>query len=1389
MKKAIICLLVIISSSSLFGKENINQNGRSNGNPNEILSGCNRSLAKTTLEINNVRALIFIQGDMWWDLVGDAEYEIPKGSGKTSLFAGAIWVGGLDAAGNLRVAAQTYRQTGDDFWPGPVDLVATDVSNAVCNKYDKHFKITREEVEQFVSDWASNPSTAIPDVIAKWPGNGDASQNQAPILAPFYDNPGASGSNADGIYNPADGDFPAFYFEKLPTTTSGIGYPSNPGMDPCSKDLLLGDQALWWVFNDVGNIHTETASTNPIGLEIQAQAFAFATNDDINNMTFYRYKIINRNTSVRLDTCYFGAWVDPDLGNYLDDYVGCDVKRGFGYCYNGDEDDEGVSGYGLNPPASGLDFFQGPTADVGDGIDNDRDSCVDCTRLPDGSSIPDSVIPEEIIMAKFVYYDNDFSDHGNPENADDYYGYLKGFWKDGNHITYGGNGYGGGTGATSIPCEFMFPGNPTSDPYGWGTNGVPQANWDEVLAGNNPADRRFLQSAGPFTLQPGAVNYITTGAVWARAVSGGALASRKSLLLADDFAQALFNNCFKILNGPDAPDLTLRENDRQIIITLTNDNPIRNNYRETYGEIDPFTFNLSQYVFEGYEIYQLRDQTVTVGELDNPDRARLIAQFDIKNGIKEISLTNYELNPQTGTCNGYLAATATDNGVKHTIVITDDAFASGASRLVNHKTYYYTAVAIGYNAEEAIDTNLLAACKTKPVLIGRNNVKTYSAIPHILAPELGGLILNSQIGDGPEITRIEGKGNGGDNAVEWKTNDGIHSSNISDLTSPPYIIKHPTYVSGLGPVDVFIYDPFKVKGGDYELWALDTSRNGQWILKELSTGQMDTSHKTLESVYEQIFSNYGFSIDMHQKLNGLGQPFQVGDSTSIGKVEAGFLEANKVNQGDNWLGGVVDVDGPKTGAAPPATYYDWIASGAEVTDYSYSWGSQPTTPVVGPFKDADEIWENLMGRTWAPYRFTRASGTQINYSTSPAFGVSSSQFRDIQERIMPSVDIVFTSNPALWTKCPVIEMEFTPANAVGGATKNRLRKSPSLDKVGNQLVTTTSTDSGFSWFPGYAVDVESGERLNMAFGEDSYIRTDIGFPTNIGADMKWNPDNVDSLEIPGNDDVYHYSFGGRHTVFVFARVDSTIIKVQNPSSTWDTLYMPAYDEGATLASLFRRTGTSVVMNRALREVWATCAWVGYPKMAAGYSHPPIYDGGGNDVRVRIRVSKPYAPFNPMPGSPTVKGGMPYYTFNTTGFVPTKGDLETAKDALDLINVVPNPYYAFSSYEKNQVDNRIKIVNLPPKCVVTIYSTNGTLIRQLRRDVSSFNSGEGTTGGIDFPETNLETALDWDLKNEAGIPVSSGIFLIHIEAKDGETIIGEKVIKFFGIMRPIDLDTF
>ena len=64
--------------------------------------------------------------------------------------------------------------------------------------------------------------------------------------------------------------------------------------------------------------------------------------------------------------------------------------------------------------------------------------------------------------------------------------------------------------------------------------------------------------------------------------------------------------------------------------------------------------------------------------------------------------------------------------------------------------------------------------------------------------------------------------------------------------------------------------------------------------------------------------------------------------------------------------------------------------------------------------------------------------------------------------------------------------------------------------------------------------------------------------------------------------------------------------------------------------------------------------------------------------------------------------------------------------LNQIQVVPNPYYGYSAYETTDLDDRIKITNLPPQCELTIFNMSGKLVRQIKKD-------------------NPLTSQDWDLK--------------------------------------------
>ena len=105
--------------------------------------------------------------------------------------------------------------------------------------------------------------------------------------------------------------------------------------------------------------------------------------------------------------------------------------------------------------------------------------------------------------------------------------------------------------------------------------------------------------------------------------------------------------------------------------------------------------------------------------------------------------------------------------------------------------------------------------------------------------------------------------------------------------------------------------------------------------------------------------------------------------------------------------------------------------------------------------------------------------------------------------------------------------------------------------------------------------------------------------------------------------------------------------------------------------------------------------------------------------------------------------------------------------LDNINIVPNPYYGASGYENNRLDSRVRIINLPPRAVVNIYSVDGTLIRRLEKD---------------NPNVSY---LDWDIRNMKGLQIAGGMYLIHVEANG----IGETVLKWFGAMRPLDVTSY
>jgi len=1224
-----------------------------------IEAGCTNGSAWATLDINNVRTRVLIAGDMWWDLE-NARYEVPKSvdpnqPGPNALFNGAIWIGGLEDGWQLKLAAQTYRQDGHEFWPGPLDVNTGETDNTICAAYDRIWTTYRSDVQLFmeyvkcVQDPGCNhatrfPGYVIPEEILSWPGNRpDGGTEQ---LAPYYDN------NMDGYYNPLDGDYPLYDFENA--------------LDCDNDDYLIGDQNLWWVINDAGNDHTASGGEK-MGVEIHCQAFAMATNNAINDMTFYSYKIINRSNS-RYEDVYFGVHFDADLGNYLDDFMGSDSIRGLGYVYNGDNFDEGPNGYRDAIPAVGLNFFKGPLADENDGKDNDRDGVVDETG-------------ERIKTSTFISTIGDFSVLGFPITPIHFYDRMRGKWMDGLHMVNNGlNGH-APTGGPGLVTNFLFSGDPVTG------NG-----WTDPSSGNIPSDRRFLQSVGGFTLEPGAVNKLSAGVVWARASSGDPIESLAKLYLANDQAQSYFDNCFTRLRGPDAPDMNIQELDQEIILYLSN-SPESNNYQQSYAEVSPYAqgFSDSTYIFEGYQIFQLRDASVTFEDLYDPDKSRLVAQVDIANGVE--SLVNYVNDPSLGALVPQLMTLqANDEGIAKSFRITEDLFATGNRRLINHKEYYYTVVAYAYNNYKPYDPTDGTALdgQKSPYLGSTRNRAIYQAIPHKVESEYFGTVQQSAYGDGPMIERLDGEGNG---QMYLEFTDETLNALVDD-----HEMDNPTYRGGSGPVNVKVVDPLNVPEDRFTMVFSGTEDASNWYIVRESNGDTVYSETTISIQNEQIIPQWGMSVEVVQPANP-------GEDNS---VDNGFIGA-AIEYGDvtkRWLTGVNDLDG---GSA-----LNWIRSGTTNSE------SNPGYPDYEGLDD-QEVYENVLDGTWAPYRL--ASTNTVTTNTPDGSGPAWSSFQALSQlRNLISVDVIFTNDKSKWTRVPVLEAGEVDSLAIGFAEKLNLRESPSVDKDGNP----DGTGNGWGWFPGYAVDLERGVRLNMMFAEDSWLVGDNG------ADMLWNPTSrVFSDQFPINFEVV---FGGKHFTYVMSSVYQGDNEADNPY--FDLLNDPT------------------PINK--RQVFQECTWVTIPLLEEGRTLL------GTDARVSLRVSREYENYTT---SQAPNNGDPMYGFHTSDIASFTQSTPTAQEALSTVRVVPNPYYAYSAYESNDFDRRVKITNLPVECVIRIFTVNGTLVRTIRKN-------------------DPLTFVEWDLTNSDSRTIASGVYVIQVDAPG----IGQAFVKWFGAMREQPLRT-
>jgi len=128
-------------------------------------------------------------------------------------------------------------------------------------------------------------------------------------------------------------------------------------------------------------------------------------------------------------------------------------------------------------------------------------------------------------------------------------------------------------------------------------------------------------------------------------------------------------------------------------------------------------------------------------------------------------------------------------------------------------------------------------------------------------------------------------------------------------------------------------------------------------------------------------------------------------------------------------------------------------------------------------------------------------------------------------------------------------------------------------------------------------------------------------------------------------------------------------------------------------------------------------------------------------------------------------GIDRFEFNA----PQPGyNADLAKQDIKRINVFPNPYYGVNSEELNKYNRFVTFTHLPEKATIRIFNLAGVQVRAIEKNDPN------------------STYQRWDLANNSGLPVASGLYIAYIDMPDlGET----KVLKLAIIQEQQILDRF
>jgi hypothetical protein len=837
-----------------------------------------------------------------------------------------------------------------------------------------------------------------------------------------------------------------------------------------------------------------------------------------------------------------------------------------------------------------------------------------------------------------------------------------------------------------------------------------------------PGDRRIGMASGPFNMAPGDTQEVVVAQIVAGAITGVDRLSAISLMKFYDQIAQVAYDNFFDLPTPAPPPA--------VTVAELDREIVLDWSKENDKVLATETFDSKGYKFQGYNVYQLPTAS------SSPSEGVRIATYDIIDGIGKIN--DLVFDPTTGSVVVLPVQFGNDVGIKRFISIKNDAI--NQRPLINGIRYYFAVTSYTFNPDPlAVPNNLENPLRILTVIPHSNN-------PGVTYGEGSGseleIIHDGTADGGPTVMIVDPTATTGNTyEVTFSQRQEIRDPNGDWVPASTIMRKHhpndPDTLTG-STIDIAaVYG----KSGEIELRCVLN-------LESVDFNWADGIRMTLPPGVT-ILSVPTFQALNHDAINsGLIEPIIDGNVIILGDTTHPYSENGPFEGGEEWIIYV----SPFT----PPIDIDW-----KIFDDGYSGGpldEEGTTTVdeIGFLSRLAKYW-NLQNVTTSSMLLENQSviaGTDIfpkrdDIPTNPGLDAN-----PVVDGFQIGVDVVYDS-----------PIEFFKTELIKGDPNS----------------TTNLTNNGG---PGNTTDLDIANYTIFSGVVNSWAISNFGVGTSdlneLQKDYELRFTGVWDTMTVGSQTVHYVKSGGQMaTVFRMVNAAALANHPLNPNPGVVQRFMVripfeiwSIDDNRQVNLSFRHRESNGLenpfyvwdKNRRMYPIIVNSAYDSTTVINIDGGPSPLTDPATwvivmystNYYGTKDVVKLTYA--NP------IQIGIDKYRFKTTASAYSS---DLARDQINRINVFPNPYYGINTEELNKYNRFVTFTHLPTSAKVRIFNLAGILVRTIEKQ----------------DETQF---LRWDLANENGLPVASGLYIAYIELPDLGTT---KILKLAIIQEQQILDRF